>query len=91
MLYLITIVVGSFNEAFVKGRIVVRLDRSGGCALCIIIGPARLELIRAAIKQRKGKCPSDKCLIPLQSNTVSRSCASLRGTHKPNKDDSNET
>ena len=39
MLYLITIVVGSFNKAFVKGRIVVPLDRSGGCALCIIIGP----------------------------------------------------
>lgn len=40
VLYLITIVVGIFNEAFVKGRIVVPLDRSGGCALCIIIGPA---------------------------------------------------
>ena len=64
MLYLITIVVGSFNEAFVKGRIVVPLDRSGGCALCIIIGPARLESIRAAIKQRKGTYLSDKCLFP---------------------------
>jgi len=39
VLYLITIVVGSFNEAFVKGGIVVPLERSGGCALCIIIGP----------------------------------------------------
>jgi len=64
VLYLITILVGSFNEAFVKGRIVVPLDRSGSCARCIIIGRARLESIRAAIKQIKGECLSDKCLLP---------------------------
>ncbi len=40
VLYLITIIVGIFDEAYFKGRIVVPLGRSGGGAHCIIIGPA---------------------------------------------------
>ena len=79
MLYLITIVVGIFNEAFVKGRVVVPLDRSGGCALCIVIGPARLESIRAAIKQKRSM-PVEQMRYPLRTYRQPIICPTERHT-----------